>query len=54
MLVLSFHHSMMAVLGTLYWLIMAYPFHLVDCSPWPILMSLVMFSGAICVVSWMN
>jgi len=33
---------------------MAYPFHLVDCSPWPILMALAMFSGAVCVVSWMN
>lgn len=33
---------------------LVHPFHLVDCSPWPILMSLAMLSGAICVVSWIN
>src|SRR5690348_4548781 len=31
-----------------------HPFHLVDCSPWPILLSFAMLSGAISVVSWMN
>jgi len=32
----------------------AHPFHLVDCSPWPFLVSFAMLSGAVLVVSWMN
>ena len=31
----------------------AHPFHLVDVSPWPILMSVAVLSGALGMVSWL-
>ena len=53
------HHAAMVP----YWLsgsdkinlVMAvHPFHLVDCSPWPFLVSFAMLYGAILVVSWIH
>jgi cytochrome c oxidase subunit 3 len=32
----------------------AHPYHLVDVSPWPLLMSLAVFSAAIALVSWLG
>ena len=29
-----------------------HPYHLVDISPWPILMSFALLSGALALVSW--
>lgn len=31
-----------------------HPFHLVDVSPWPILMSFALLSGALALVSWLT
>lgn len=31
-----------------------HPFHLVDVSPWPILMSFALLSGALSLVSWLT
>ena len=31
-----------------------HPFHLVDVSPWPILMSISFLSGALAIVDWLT
>lgn len=49
-----FNYSINNSLRGAYRNIATHPFHLVDVSPWPILMSFALLSGALALVSWLT